>query len=150
LTARGDPNLIGQALANLIDNAIKYTDQGSVTVALAERDGQPAFIVADTGPGVPEEYRDKVLERLFRLEQSRTSPGSGLGLSLVAAVAKSHGLSLKLEDNHPGLRVTLQFPVQRTIAESNSDAPKALPKPEPKASEPKGKTPVPDAAAARA
>jgi len=113
LTARGDPNLIAQALANLIDNAVKYTQSGSVSVALKAIDGQPAFVVADTGPGVPEAYRDKVLERLFRLEQSRTSPGSGLGLSLVAAVAKSHGLELKLEDNAPGLRVTLRFPVKR-------------------------------------
>jgi signal transduction histidine kinase len=110
LIGRGDPNLIAQALANLIDNAVKYTDQGSVSVALTLKGGTPAFIVADTGPGVPEAYRDRVLDRLFRLEQSRTSPGSGLGLSLVAAVAKSHGLELKLEDNTPGLRVVLRFP----------------------------------------
>jgi len=121
LTARGDPNLIGQALANLIDNAIKYTTEGGVTVALTESDGRPAFIVSDTGPGVPEAYRDKVLERLFRLEQSRTSPGSGLGLSLVSAVAKSHGLDLKLEDNRPGLRVTLQFPAPRVAEGNNTD-----------------------------
>lgn len=113
LTARGDPNLIGQALANLIDNAVKYTDTGSVAVALTSQGGRPAFVVADTGPGVPEAYRGKVLERLFRLEQSRTSPGSGLGLSLVAAVAKSHGMDLVLEDNMPGLRVILRFPPQR-------------------------------------
>lgn len=116
LMARGDPNLIGQALANLLDNAIKYTEKGSVTVALTAKDGRPAIVVADTGPGVPEAYRGKVLERLFRLEQSRTSPGSGLGLSLVAAVAKSHGLELKLEDNMPGLRVTLRFAQQRALA----------------------------------
>ena len=118
--ARGDPNLIGQALANLLDNAIKYTEKGSVTVALTKHGGRPAIVVADTGPGVPAAFREKVLERLFRLEQSRTSPGSGLGLSLVAAVAKSHGLELKLEDNMPGLRVILRFPVQQ---------PAALPKP---------------------
>jgi signal transduction histidine kinase len=109
LTARGDPNLIAQALANLIDNAVKYTDEGSVTAVLALQDGCPAFVVADTGSGIPDGYKDKVLERLFRMEQSRTSPGSGLGLSLVAAVAKSHGLGLTLEDNVPGLRVTLRF-----------------------------------------
>ena len=136
LAARGDPNLIAQALANLIDNAVKYTQKGSVTVALTRRDGRPAFIVADTGTGVPEAYRGKVLERLFRLEQSRTSPGSGLGLSLVAAVAKSHGLDLKLEDNMPGLRVILRFPAHlATAGESKPDvkapkAPVAKPRPE--------------------
>jgi signal transduction histidine kinase len=129
LVARGDPNLIAQALANLIDNAVKYTDQGTVKVTLTQREGRPAFIVADSGPGVPEAYRDKVLERLFRLEQSRTSPGSGLGLSLVAAVAKSHGLGLKLDDNHPGLRVTLHFPVQNIIEKGGAGAAKAAPKP---------------------
>ena len=110
LSARGDPNLVAQALANLIDNAVKYTDKGSVTAVLTRQNGCPVFIVADTGPGIPDGFKDKVLERLFRMEESRTSPGSGLGLSLVAAVAKSHGLGLKLEDNTPGLRVTLRFP----------------------------------------
>lgn len=110
LFVKGDPNLLAQALANLIDNAIKYTDNGAITVVLTRQKGQPAVIVCDTGPGIPDEYKDKVLERLFRLEQSRTSPGSGLGLALVAAVAKSHGLELKLEDNVPGLKVSLRFP----------------------------------------
>lgn len=110
LLVKGDPNLLAQALANLIDNAIKYTAEGAITVVLTRQKGLPAIIVCDTGPGVPDEYKDKVLERLFRLEQSRTSPGSGLGLALVAAVAKSHGLDLKLEDNTPGLKVSLRFP----------------------------------------
>jgi signal transduction histidine kinase len=116
LTARGDPDLVAQALANLIENAVKYTKEGSVTAVLTRQNGCPAFIVADTGPGVPDAYKDKVLERLFRLEQSRTSPGSGLGLSLVAAVTKSHGLELKLDDNTPGLRVTLRFPPMTVVA----------------------------------
>ena len=130
LTARGDPNLIAQALANLIDNAIKYTEQGAVTVSLTTQQGRPTFVVADTGPGVPPAYRDKVLERLFRLEQSRTSPGAGWGLSLVSAVAKSHELELKLDDNQPGLRVTLSFPVQQAAtasAKSGTKLPKAAP-----------------------
>jgi len=126
LTARGDPNLIAQALANLIDNAVKYTEKGAVSVALTMQGGRPAFIVADNGPGVPEAYRGKVLERLFRLEQSRTSPGSGLGLSLVAAVAKSHGLELKLEDNTPGLRVTMRFPAQPVTGDSKSSDAKSV------------------------
>lgn len=148
LIARGDPNLIGQALANLLDNAIKYTEKGSVTVALTTKDNRPALVVADTGPGVPEAYRGKVLERLFRLEQSRTSPGSGLGLSLVAAVAKSHGLELKLEDNMPGLRVTLRFPVQRALSVPKpADAQKLLPpKPRGDAVPSDGKPSVPAAA----
>lgn len=111
LFVKGDPNLLAQALANLIDNAIKYTEDGAVTAVLTRQKGQPAFIVCDTGPGIPDEYKDKVLERLFRLEQSRTSPGSGLGLALVSAVAKSHGLELTLEDNVPGLKVSLRFPL---------------------------------------
>ena len=111
LFVKGDPSLVAQALANLIDNAIKYTDDGAVTVALTRQSGRPAFVVCDTGPGIPDEYKDKVLERLFRLERSRTSPGSGLGLALVAAVAKSHGLELTLEDNVPGLKVSLRFPL---------------------------------------
>ncbi len=132
--ARGDPNLIAQALANLLDNAIKYTQTGHVTVSLSQQDNRPVFVVADSGPGVPPAFRGKVLERLFRLEQSRTSPGSGLGLSLVAAVAKSHGLELMLDDNMPGLRVTMRFPAQQgVIVDQKTDgkAPKALPKPEP-------------------
>lgn len=125
LSARGDPNLIAQALANLIDNAVKYTDKGSVTAVLTRQDGCPVFIVADTGPGIPDGFKDKVLERLFRMEQSRTSPGSGLGLSLVAAVAKSHALDLKLEDNTPGLRVTLRFPPLPAGASDKDKKPKS-------------------------
>lgn len=109
--AKGDRNLIAQALANVIDNAIKYSPEGgAVTVVSTLIKGKPTFVVTDTGPGIPDEFKAKVLERLFRLEQSRTSPGSGLGLSLVHAVARSHNLELKLDDNHPGLRVTLTFP----------------------------------------
>ena len=142
LTARGDPNLIAQALANLLDNAVKYTQQGHVTLSLSQQDNRPVFVVADSGPGVPPAYRGKVLERLFRLEQSRTSPGSGLGLSLVAAVAKSHGLDLTLDDNMPGLRVTLRFPAQQAaVSEQKSADGKAPKAPSPKA------LPAPDGSA---
>jgi signal transduction histidine kinase len=68
------------------------------------------IVVTDRGPGVPEAERERVIERFVRLEASRSEPGSGLGLSLVAAVARLHGGSLRLEDNHPGLRVVLSFP----------------------------------------
>jgi len=112
LWAKGERNLVAQALANLLDNAIKYCPEGgAVTIVSAMIKGLPAFVVSDTGPGIPDEFKGKVLERLFRMEQSRTSPGSGLGLSLVQAVARSHNLQLKLDDNHPGLRVTITFPV---------------------------------------
>lgn len=127
LTVKGDPNLLAQALANLIDNAIKYTEDGAITVVLTRQKGQPVLFVGDTGPGIPDEYKDKVLERLFRLEQSRTSPGSGLGLALVAAVAKSHGLELKLEDNVPGLKVSLRFPAVVSVPAHKPAA--ALPPP---------------------
>ncbi len=109
--------LIGQALANLVDNAIKYStevhDQNvepSVIVSVV-RDGERAILsVADHGPGIPETDTDRVLERFVRLETSRTRAGSGLGLSLVAAVARLHGGGLKLEDNHPGLKALISIP----------------------------------------
>lgn len=139
LRARGERNLIAQALANLLDNAIKYTPEGGKVGLVSTRiDGKPAYVVYDTGPGVPDAYKDKVLERLFRLEESRTSPGSGLGLSLVQAVARSHNMELKLEDNKPGLRVSLTFPdptpvvnKQDMAAGQKSHGP-ALDAPEPK------------------
>lgn len=110
-SATGDANLIAQTIANLTDNAVKYTlAGGSIRLTLRMANGQAIFEISDTGPGIPEDLHEKVFERLYRLEQSRTSPGSGLGLSLVAAVAKSHGLNVQLSDNAPGLTVTIQFP----------------------------------------
>jgi len=130
LVVKGDPNLLAQAFANLIDNAIKYTETGAVTAVLTRQKGLPAFVVSDTGPGIPDEYKDKVLERLFRLEQSRTSPGSGLGLALVAAVAKSHALDLVLEDNVPGLKISLRFPQTALVTAPRLPTPvKSLPPP---------------------
>ena len=127
LWAKGERNLIAQALANLLDNAIKYSPEGgAVTVVSVLLKGKPAFLVSDTGPGIPDEFKSKVLERLFRMEQSRTSPGSGLGLSLVQAVARSHNLEMKLEDNHPGLRVTLTFS-EALLAPVKIETPTSLP-----------------------
>ncbi len=105
----GDRNLLFQALANLVDNALKYApDGGWVTVYLgvAER---PFVTVRDNGPGIPPEEREHVVKRFYRLERSRTTPGSGLGLSLVAAVARLHDATLGLEDGEPGLLVRLEF-----------------------------------------
>jgi signal transduction histidine kinase len=111
ISLTGFRQLMSQALGNLIDNAIKYTPHGGhISVLLKYRDGRYELIVADTGPGIPETDRDRVLDRFVRLEASRNSPGSGLGLSLVRAVARLHGADLTLEDNLPGLRVILRFP----------------------------------------
>ncbi len=110
VTVPGNRHLLSQALANLLDNAVKYTPAGgAIALSLAAPATGPELTVADTGPGVPAEHRELVLERFARLESSRNTPGSGLGLSLVAAVAGLHRAALRLEDNAPGLRVTLAF-----------------------------------------
>ena len=108
-----DADLLFQSLANLLDNAIKYTPEGgAVTLQVTSDDGTVTVVVADTGPGVPPGEREAVLRRFYRLEPARGVPGSGLGLSLVAAVARLHEATLTLGDNAPGLQVRLRF--QRT------------------------------------
>jgi signal transduction histidine kinase len=110
-TVEGNRSLISQALANLVDNAIKYTPRGGhVTVAVAEAPAGVELSVADTGSGIAPDQRARVVERFVRLEASRNSPGTGLGLSLVAAVARLHDARLVLDDNRPGLRATICFP----------------------------------------
>jgi signal transduction histidine kinase len=112
-TVRGDRDLLFQALANLLDNAIKYTlPDGRVMVTLSIEDGEAQIEIADSGPGIPEPSRDKVFRRFYRLEESRTAPGSGLGLSLVGAVIKLHEARIALEDNAPGLMVVLRLPLE--------------------------------------
>jgi signal transduction histidine kinase len=107
---RGDRDLLFQALANLVDNAIKYAPEGGqVVVALGRDGGCPVLTVTDNGPGVPPQDRDKVFQRFWRGDGSRTTPGSGLGLSLVEAVAALHETEVALEDARPGLRVRLRF-----------------------------------------
>ncbi|SDH50347.1 sensor histidine kinase [Roseospirillum parvum] len=107
----GEPPLIGQALANMLDNAIKHGPSGSRIAVTVRAEGSAVRLsVADGGPGIPPEARDSVLERFVRLEASRHTPGTGLGLSLVAAVAERHGAQLELDDNRPGLVITLAFP----------------------------------------
>ena len=106
----GNRSLISQALANLIDNAIKYTPEGGkVRVAVTDTAGGIALSVADNGPGIPAADRPRVLERFVRLDGSRNAPGTGLGLSLVAAVARLHDARFELTDNAPGLKATLIF-----------------------------------------
>jgi signal transduction histidine kinase len=107
----GNRSLVSQALANLLDNAIKYTPAGgSIRILVQETPEGTAMAVADTGPGIAPEDRPRVLERFVRLEKSRNSPGTGLGLSLVAAVARLHDAQFTLEDNAPGLKAVLLFP----------------------------------------
>jgi signal transduction histidine kinase len=111
LTIEGNRSLISQALANLIDNAIKYTPaEGRVTIFAGETPSGVDLAVADSGPGIPLADRAHVVERFVRLEASRNSPGPGLGLSLVAAVARLHQARLTLDDNNPGLKATISFP----------------------------------------
>jgi signal transduction histidine kinase len=112
---RANRELIGQALVNLIENALKYYEpadgrSGKISIGLSEAGGRVTIEVADNGPGIPAEDRPRVVERFVRLEKSRTEEGSGLGLSLVAAVAKLHRGELRLEDNNPGLRAILDLP----------------------------------------
>ncbi|WP_291719767.1 HAMP domain-containing sensor histidine kinase [Magnetospirillum sp. 64-120] len=112
LELAGDRHLLFQALANMVDNAVKYTPQGGeVLVTVTSSDGAVEISVADSGPGIPADQRSRVLERFVRLDSTRTTPGNGLGLSLVSAVVRLHGATLDLEDNQPGLRLVIRFPV---------------------------------------
>lgn len=117
LMMRGGRELIGQALANLVDNAIKYGSpcengsQGVVNIAARRMGDRIELTVADRGAGIAAQDRARVLERFVRLEGSRSRPGSGLGLSLASAVARLHHGALRLDDNEPGLRVTLDLPM---------------------------------------
>jgi signal transduction histidine kinase len=110
LYLRANRHLLAQALANLLDNAIKYTPRGGRVRLLIERGAHgPLIAVADSGPGIPEAERERVLQRFVRLDGTRSTPGNGLGLSLVDAVAKLHGAELTLTDNRPGLKASLSF-----------------------------------------
>ncbi len=110
---RGDRHLLSQAVANLLDNALKYGG-GEVLLSAHQRDGRAALEVSDTGPGIPEAEREAVFDRFVRLEPSRSTPGNGLGLSLVRAVARLHNGTVALGETHagtgrPGLKVRLEF-----------------------------------------
>ncbi|MBI3447032.1 MAG: HAMP domain-containing protein [Magnetospirillum sp.] len=112
LSLKADRHLLFQALANLVDNAVKYTPAaGEVSVSVGAASGRLNVAVSDSGPGIPEDSRLKVLDRFVRLDSTRSTPGNGLGLSLVQAVARLHNARLCLDDNHPGLVVRLEFPV---------------------------------------
>ena len=123
---RGDRHLLSQALANLLDNALKYAGGGEIAIRVSRDQTSAILEVADRGPGIPPSERGNVLERFVRLEPSRSTPGNGLGLSLVRAVALLHDSTVHLSDNlpernptaqnssgddRPGLRVRLEFPI---------------------------------------
>jgi signal transduction histidine kinase len=110
MPVRGDRHLLSQAIANLLDNALKYTSAGDVTLAVRRADGNVLLEIADSGPGIPPDHRERVFDRFYRLESSRSTPGNGLGLSLVRAVARLHGGDVRLEDNRPGLKVVMLLP----------------------------------------
>jgi signal transduction histidine kinase len=134
LTVWGDRELLTQMIANIIENAMKHSPMGASIALVAT--GPPSamvVVVSDSGPGIPAEERARVFQRFYRLERSRSTPGSGLGLSLVEAIAALHHVGIQLTDNRPGLRVTLRFhepdppafagdhlPEQRTRAESRT------------------------------
>ena len=106
----GDRDMVQQAVANLLDNALKFTPAGQAISLAAGSAANAAWIaVADRGPGIPAADRDRATERFFRGEQARNTPGSGLGLALVQAVAQLHGGNLVLSDNAPGVRAELQL-----------------------------------------
>lgn len=115
VTLRANRELIGQAMVNLLENAVKYAKPdgggtGRITVGLRPAENRVLIEVADNGPGIPEEDRKRVLERFVRLEKSRSESGSGLGLSLVDAVARLHGGMFRIEDNAPGVRAVIDLP----------------------------------------
>jgi signal transduction histidine kinase len=110
----GDAHLISQAAANLLDNAIKYSPKGGrVVISAGGGPGGASLIVADNGPGIPENKRTAMLDRFVRLDSTAGTQGYGLGLSFAAAVAEWHGAYLELNDNVPGLRATLHFPASQ-------------------------------------
>ncbi|MDP3525490.1 MAG: HAMP domain-containing sensor histidine kinase, partial [Hoeflea sp.] len=119
ITIRGNRELLAQALSNLIDNAIKYAEGAAppeIAVTLTRARGEVRLAVTDNGPGVPEDRREDVVKRFVRLDESRSKPGTGLGLSLVQAVTALHGGQLQLHDaspqakDHPGLAVIMVLP----------------------------------------
>jgi signal transduction histidine kinase len=121
----GDPVLLAQALGNLIDNALKYAPKnGKIEVAVRKReDGAAEVSVTDNGPGIGAAEKSKVVERFYRGDASRGTPGVGLGLSLVQAVAKLHGSLLELLDQSPGLRVVLTIPADAVVGSAPRPSP---------------------------
>lgn len=108
---KGHAQFLAQLISNLVDNALKHgSSGGAIAMAVCNDNGVAEVEVADNGPGIPEDERTNALKRFGRLDTARTTPGSGLGLSLAATLARMHGGDLLLEDNHPGLKVRVRMP----------------------------------------
>ncbi|MCY4227784.1 MAG: HAMP domain-containing sensor histidine kinase [Gammaproteobacteria bacterium] len=113
----GDRNLLFQAFANILENAIKYTpEHGKISISLRLSENRVTVIIADNGPGIPETQKEGIFVRFYRLDQSRNSPGSGLGLSMTKAIINLHKGSVEPENNEPGMRMVVRIPVQATQA----------------------------------
>jgi signal transduction histidine kinase len=117
IRVRGNRELLGQALVNLVENALKYAQPkvgqpGKIVIAVYREGGKVRIEVSDNGPGIPPEDRERVVQRFVRLEKSRTDTGAGLGLSLVAAVARLHQGTFRIEDNQPGVRAVIELPAE--------------------------------------
>lgn len=111
VAVHGDADQLFQMLANLLDNAVKFSpDGGEVSLQVAAEPGQAVVQVRDHGPGIPESERERVFDRFERLDAARGTPGTGLGLSLVRAIAQRHGGGISLHDGHPGLAVRVVLP----------------------------------------
>lgn len=117
----GDKAMIQQAVANLVDNAVKFSPKGEAVTIWVDLREVIQIMVCDKGPGIPEEDRARATDRFFRGETARSTPGSGLGLSLVLAVAQLHGGELRLEDNEPGVRAILSLPATQDNAQTPDD-----------------------------
>ena len=111
LDIMGNRQLIAQGITNLLDNAVKYTPSGGhITLTAVQRGENIHVSVGDNGHGIPPDKRDEVLKRFVRLDSARSTPGNGLGLSLVSAIVALHNGSLQLHDNKPGLRIEITLP----------------------------------------
>lgn len=126
IEAMGDRDLLFQALANVIENAIKYTpEDGHISVTLAQVHNEAVITIADNGPGIPEDEREKVFRRFYRLDRSRSTAGNGLGLSMVSAVVTMHNGEIRLLDNYPGLKTVMRFPLLGHSGRQESRLPEA-------------------------
>ncbi|PZU18552.1 MAG: two-component sensor histidine kinase [Shinella sp.] len=124
LQVNGNRDLLGQLFSNLLENASRHCPAGTRLALHAQARGDSIVVsVDDNGPGIPVSEQENVLRRLYRLERSRSTPGSGLGLAMVEAVARAHGAELELRDNLPGLRVQVRLPrLQADAAPNGRDA----------------------------
>lgn len=114
LTIRGDRQLLTQLFSNLIENAVVHTPAGTkISLSLRSRDGHAVVWVRDNGPGVPRQEHERLFQRLYRCEASRSQPGHGLGLSLASAIAELHGARIRIVGEGPGLTVEVAFPLAR-------------------------------------